>query len=498
MRRRKSELFVLRGACCGLALLAGWCASASDAAPSELEAFTARMSAGMPVTLASFGDSITWPCYHTDFRRNYLTLTADALRQAYPAAKITLVHAGNMGTAARGLNNDRFDRHVLARRPDVVFLMFGMNDCLGGQAGLEAYDRNLTNLIRKTREAGSLPVVCTQNEILYDTPDGKLRQTLPLYLTRALEVARREGAPAVDCFARWKVLSAAPDSLVARLNDAIHPNLAGHRLFARDIVAALWPAAARFVTGDVRSPVAEFADRLACLLPGPAGKQVVRTGDGTWLALTGRRHGERITELIVSFTQQDRPEWDDFRHVTLIGQGPTAVFDHSERTLTAGLLLEQQGKVYVVLSSNVGVFFVSLDTTDPDWTAKIERPGTWLRHTTEPFPRPTVILNGQQDGRLLHDAFVAKDGGLAVICKHFELAPGAGWEVLEGKELLALATRSADGQSHVQALPAAVTLEAPARPVVAYFPPLGKLAELLAVLSDKEGRIEFAILPLTK
>ena len=54
MRWRKSESFVLRGACRGLVLLAGWCASASDAAPSELEVFTARMSAGMPVTLASF------------------------------------------------------------------------------------------------------------------------------------------------------------------------------------------------------------------------------------------------------------------------------------------------------------------------------------------------------------------------------------------------------------------------------------------------------------
>ena len=107
-------------------------------------------------------------------------------------------------------------------------------------------------------------------------------------------------------------------------------------------------------------------------------------------------------------------------------------------------------------------------------------------------------MNGQQDGRLLYDAFVAKDGALAVICKHFELAPGAGWEVVEGKEVVALANRSADGQSRVQVISATAPLEAPARPAVAYFPPLGKLAELLAVLSDKEGRIEFAILPLTK
>ena len=42
MRRRKSELFVLRGACCGLALLAGWCASAAAIEPAELEPILAR------------------------------------------------------------------------------------------------------------------------------------------------------------------------------------------------------------------------------------------------------------------------------------------------------------------------------------------------------------------------------------------------------------------------------------------------------------------------
>ncbi|MFN0050755.1 MAG: hypothetical protein ACKV0T_01100, partial [Planctomycetales bacterium] len=58
-------------------LRAPW-AMAADAWVSDLEALTSRLSAGKPVTLASFGDSISWPCFHTDFRQNYLTLTADA------------------------------------------------------------------------------------------------------------------------------------------------------------------------------------------------------------------------------------------------------------------------------------------------------------------------------------------------------------------------------------------------------------------------------------
>ncbi|MFN0051309.1 MAG: SGNH/GDSL hydrolase family protein, partial [Planctomycetales bacterium] len=462
------------------------------------EALTSRLSAGKPVTLASFGDSISWPCFHTDFRQNYLTLTADALRNAYPASQITLVHGGNMGAAARGLTDDRFARHVLSHRPDLVFLMFGMNDCLGGQAELEAYDRSLTALIGQTRASGALPVVCTQNEILYAAADGKLRRALPHYMARALRVARREGAPAVDCFARWKGLATVPDLLINRLNDAIHPNLSGHRLFAQEIVGALWPDAVQFATDEIRSSSVDLADLQPCLLPGPAGKQVVRSADGTWLVLTARRQRERVVELVVSFTRTERPGWDDFRHVTVIGQGPNAVFDHTDRTLTAGALLERHGHVFIVLSWNVGIFFLSLDTTQREWAAVIDQPQTWLHHTKEPFLRPTAIVQGQQDGRVLYDALVIRGDRLAIVFKHFEMAPGAGWEVINGQEIIALATRSPNGDSRVQPLGQPVFPETPPWQSLGYWGAMDESADALAVLSERQGQIKFSLVPLAE
>ena len=482
----------------GLALLRAPTALAADAWVSELEALTSRLAAGKPVTLASFGDSISWPCYHTDFRQNYLTLTADALRNAYPTAQITIVHGGNMGNAARGLGGDRFARHVLSRSPDLVFLMFGMNDCLGGEAEVEAYDRDLTTLIGKVRASGALPVVCTQNEILYSSADGQLRQALPLFMARALRVARREAVPVVDCFARWRGLANVPDSLVARLNDAIHPNLAGHRLFARDIIGTLWPDAAKFATDDIRSTSVSTADLQPCLLPGPAGKQVVRIANGTWLVLTARTHREQVVELVVSFTRKERPEWGDFRHVTVIGQGPNAVFDHSDRTLTAGALLEHHGQVSIVFSWNVGVFFLSLDTTQPDWPTAIECPRTWLRHTTEPFLHPTAIRQGQQDGRVLYDAMVSRGGRLAVVFKHFELAPGAGWEVVDGQEIIALATRSPNGESTIRPLGQLAIPETPPRLSLGYWGAMDEMADVLGVLTERHGQIKFSLVPLTE
>ena len=84
--------------------------TASNELPG-LAPITEKLERGEPLVFATFGDSITWPCYHTDYRQNYMTFTVDALRRAYPQARIRVVHAGNMGTAARGLAEGRFERH---------------------------------------------------------------------------------------------------------------------------------------------------------------------------------------------------------------------------------------------------------------------------------------------------------------------------------------------------------------------------------------------------
>jgi lysophospholipase L1-like esterase len=404
---------------------------------SSIEEVTRKLQ---PLMFATFGDSITFPCYHTDFRQNYITLTVDALRKAYPVADVTIVHAGNMGSTARGLEAGRFEKYVLDHRPDVVFLMFGMNDCAAGSDGLDSFDRHLSELIHRARNKGALPVVLTQNEILYDSVDGRRRTALPLYRTRVQEVASREQVPSVDCFAEWEALAPDRTALVARLNDWIHPNLTGHRLFAKSIVETLWPDASRFVAAEVRAVDAGEGEAISGILPGPPGKQILRTGDGTWMTLSCRRRNERRTELVLSFAKEQRPHWNNFQHVTLVGSGKDAVFDAHDRTLTAGLLLERKGIVSVVFSWNVGTFYVTLDTNGADWTNRVRQPGTWLAHTQDPFVRPTILTSASRDGAILHDGVLQTDGRPAVLCTDLKLAAGAGYEIVEGEEGIALFT----------------------------------------------------------
>ena len=442
---------------------------------------------GESLVFATFGDSITFPCYHTDFRQNYMTFTVDALRAAYPNSNVRIIHAGNMGTAGRGLAEARFERYVLAHKPHAVFIMYAMNDCGGGPGGLGDFDRNLTTLIRKTREAGALPIVLNQNVIISHPSAG--RSALPLYQTRVLEVAAREQTPGVDCNALWRPLEADPEGLAARLNDYIHPNLAGHRLFTKAILGTLWPEATRFLPDAATTPPrSEEAEAVPSLLPGPPHKQVVRTAGSTWFALSARRRAGRFTDPVLSFADGG-PEvaWKDFRHVTLIGPPAAAVFDYQDRELNRGILLLREGFLCPVFSWNIGVSFLRLDLNRADWAERVTNPTAWLAHTDQPFLRPTIIHSSNTGEGYLHDGYLDEEGRPAVLCSHLQMRPGAGWEVVEGEK----------GIAHVQWRPGPdrTVLEFPfsGEPACGQGSLRPDGAASRGVLTETEGRLAFSV-----
>lgn len=408
-----------------------------------LESITAKLKSGEPLVFGTFGDSITYPCYHINFIEIYVTFVADALRKQYPGANIKCVHGGNMGTTGRGLDNTRFERYVLDHKPDIVFIMFGMNDCGGGEGGLQTFDDNLVSLINKTKERRALPVICNQNEIVYEHSGSRFG--LPLYMERAMVVAEREGVPGVDCFALWQQLKEDQEKLLAYLNDYFHPNHAGQRLFAKAIVTELWPEAAKHVNTDVRTPTAITRDRLKpCLAPGPRGKQIVRTSDGTWYVLSARRTNDRIVELVVSVSRKNEPTWDDFEHITLIGIDDEAVFDFINRDLNGAMIFEEDSMVQIVLSWNIGTAALRLkhSTYQPDltvpWTARLREPRSWLEGAPSPHLRPINLKYDQVGNGQVHDAIPDGKGGYHLLANDFLFAPHSGFEVLDGEPGLSL------------------------------------------------------------
>jgi len=115
-----------------------------------------------PVRIVCFGDSVTGVYYHTGGRRAWPDMLGIALKEQYPKAKIEVFNAGISGnTTVKAL--ERIDRDVIARKPHLVAVMFGLNDLVNGNR--QAYRDNLKTMIRRCRELGAAVALCTLNSV---------------------------------------------------------------------------------------------------------------------------------------------------------------------------------------------------------------------------------------------------------------------------------------------------------------------------------------------
>lgn len=216
-----------------LILLLCCCANLLAAAPLQ----TAQLlAAGQePVRIVCIGDSITGVYYHSGGRRAYPELLQLALKQLYPQAQITVRNAGISGdTTTGGLK--RLERDVLAHKPQLVTIMFGMNDLV--KTPVDVFKKNLREMIARCRTSGAEVVLCTQNSVVETEPRPSAR--LAEFTQSIRDVAKEESLVVADCFAAFEAVHTA-DALEWNLllSDAIHPNMAGHKLFAETLAQAI-------------------------------------------------------------------------------------------------------------------------------------------------------------------------------------------------------------------------------------------------------------------
>jgi lysophospholipase L1-like esterase len=99
--------------------------------------------------IVCFGDSITGIYYHTGGRRAWPEMLEIALRKACPKADVTVINAGISGhTTVNTLA--RIEKDVLRHKPNLVAVMFGMNDVV--RVPLDTFAANLTEIIRQCRQ----------------------------------------------------------------------------------------------------------------------------------------------------------------------------------------------------------------------------------------------------------------------------------------------------------------------------------------------------------
>lgn len=203
--------------------------------PLTLKKTPEKLQAGQPVKIVCLGDSVTGIYYHTGGRRAYPEMLELALRMTYPKAEVTVVNAGISGNKTDdGLN--RLQKDVLDLKPDLVTVMFGLNDLT--VLPVSDYRTNLAQIVRRCRAVGAEVMLCTPNSVM-TTPSRPVPKLIE-YCHAIREVAAEQQAPVCDIHAAYEALRDR-DPLAWRLllSDEIHPNMDGHKLNAETLVMAI-------------------------------------------------------------------------------------------------------------------------------------------------------------------------------------------------------------------------------------------------------------------
>lgn len=190
------------------------------------------LEAGKPVKIACFGDSITGVYYHTGGQRAWCDVLGIALQRIYPRAQVVMINAGISGNdTAAGLK--RMERDVLSHNPQLVAVMFGMNDVARQTSA--AFHDNLGEIVKRSRDRGAEVILMTPNSI-YPEDVGRPPWRVSQYAEIVRQVGRELGVPVSDCFRAYEgVREIARRAWVQLMSDTIHPNMRGHKIFAEEV-----------------------------------------------------------------------------------------------------------------------------------------------------------------------------------------------------------------------------------------------------------------------
>jgi lysophospholipase L1-like esterase len=209
------------------------------------------------IRIVALGDSTT----EAEWEGNAEVVYADRLEAALEARGIAveMINAGLSNTTSRQAV-ERLDSDVRRHDPDYVIIQFGINDSwIDANMGrteprltLDEYESHLKTIIQTVRGDGAKPILMTPNpmrwsplygdeyknhpELGFDVDDPRgINRLLDVYAQRARDLARKEGVPLIDVFARFEAYDQVPGQSIAEIlipNDDIHPSDPGHALIA--------------------------------------------------------------------------------------------------------------------------------------------------------------------------------------------------------------------------------------------------------------------------
>lgn len=226
-----------------LVLMLVGCASAGGsnepAKPDEyLRPVVSELSRQWPqnrtVNIVCHGHSVPAGYFRTpvvDTFNAYPHLLHRGLKERFPYAVVNVIV-----TAIGGENSDtgakRFERDVLALRPDVVTIDYALNDRGLGLPRAEAAWRAM---ISQAKEAGARVILLTP------TPDTNARlddpnDPLNLHAEQIRRLARENDAALVDSLALFQARFRSGSPPASFMSQRNHPNRKGHEIVAAELL----------------------------------------------------------------------------------------------------------------------------------------------------------------------------------------------------------------------------------------------------------------------
>ncbi len=217
----------------GLCLFGQAASGSNTKSAGDLAALRKMLKAKKPIIWVLTGDSITEGAKWTRDARSYPEIFSERIRWEMGRSRDLVINTAISGNKTDDLLND-FDWRVAHLRPNVVTLMFGMNDAVNGAAGEGKFEANLRHLVHRVRSMGAIPILQTTNWTL----DDARRRDLPVYNAIIRQVAEADRVILVDNLAYWQQHRSL-ENLNEWLANPIHPNGQGHAVIAHAMFLSL-------------------------------------------------------------------------------------------------------------------------------------------------------------------------------------------------------------------------------------------------------------------
>ncbi len=225
---------------------------------ATLKPICAKLEKGEPVTIAFLGDSITAQKAEEmkDGQGSYIDRFAKYLETQYagskvvvipketvvaPAAKQVVIVKAGIGGNDSGQGLARMDKDVMAHKPDLVVIMFGVNDenkkGEGNVVPPAQYRANFEKMIAKVKASGGQTILMTTSmkNLHWVATRGNLNE----YAAVIRDLAKANNVCCVDNFAAWENLPKHGYHYMIYLGTCInHPLDLGHQLFFEGLKAA--------------------------------------------------------------------------------------------------------------------------------------------------------------------------------------------------------------------------------------------------------------------